>query len=87
MSGARLNLHIDRVVLRGIDPADRQAFANGLKSELAKVLRDPSLRAALTRSRRTPMMRLGRISLEPGLAGARKLGGGVARAIGKGMKP
>jgi hypothetical protein len=86
MSGPRLTLHIDRLVLRGIDPTDRQAFASGMKCELARVLADPQLRAAITKSRRTPVMRLGKLQMEPGQAGARKLGTGVARAIGREMK-
>jgi hypothetical protein len=86
MSGARLNIHIDRLVLRGIDPSDQQAFANGLKTELARVLSDPQARAALARTRRTPVMRLGKLTMQPGLGGARDLGRGVAKAIGRGMK-
>ena len=87
MSDARLTVHIDRLVLRGIDPGNRQAFANGLKTELVRVLGDPAARAAMTRSRRTPVMWLGRMPMQPGLAGARALGASVALAIGKGMKP
>jgi hypothetical protein len=33
------------------------------------------------------VLKLGRMAMQPGLAGARALGGKVARAIGKGMKP
>lgn len=86
MSGPHLSLHIERVVLRGVDAADRQAFVNGLRAELARVLGDPLLRAALTSSRRTPVLKLGKMPMEPGMAGTRKLGGGIARAIGKGIK-
>ena len=76
---------IDRLVLRGFDPADRAAFVRGLKSELAQVLAKPEMRASWTGSRGTPVLRLGRMPLASGPAGARKLGIGVARAIGKGM--
>ncbi len=86
MSGP-VSLHIDRLVLRGIDPADKHALADGLKTGLAHVLADPSMRAAMLRSRRTPVLRLGRMVMEPGMAGARALGKGVAKAIGKGMRP
>jgi hypothetical protein len=82
-----VNLHIDRLVLRGIDPMDKHALADGLKTELARMLGDPATRAALMQSRRTPVLRLGRMAMQPGMAGARALGGGVAKAIGKGMKP
>lgn len=87
MSDGRVNLHIDRLVLRGIDPMDKHALADGLKMELARVLADPATRAALSQSRRTPVLRLGRMAMQPGMAGARTLGGSVAKAIGKGMRP
>ena len=87
MKGQRLNLHIDKLVLRGIDPQDQQAFVSALKTELARVLTDPQARASLATSRRTPVMKLGGMQFEQGQAGAGKLGASVARAIGRGMKP
>lgn len=81
-----IHVHIDRVVLRGIDPSDRHALVAGLKTELARVLADPALQGGMTQSRRTPVMRLGKMPVEQGIGGARKLGGGIARAIGKGIK-
>jgi hypothetical protein len=86
MSDTRLTLHIDRLVLRGIDPLDQHALVDGLKTELARVLREPAARAALGGSRRTPVLRLGRLPMQPGLAGARTLGGGVAKSIVKRIK-
>jgi len=85
--GVSVTLHIDRLVLRGIDPMDKHALADGLKTELARVLGDPAMRASFAKSRRTPVMRLGRMAMEPGMVGARALGGGVAKAIGRGMRP
>lgn len=82
-----VTLHIDRLVLRGFDPLDQRALANGLKTELARVMASPGMREAMTKSRRTPVMKLGRMAMQPGQAGARALGVSVARAIGKGMKP
>ena len=84
---SNIHLNIDRIVLRGIDPADRNALSNGLKTELARLLADPTARAAMTRSRRTPVLRLGTMPLTPGITGARKLGIQVANGIGKGLKP
>jgi hypothetical protein len=81
MSGRRVTLNIERLVLRGVDPADQRAVAAGLKAELAKVLGDGD---GLGASRRTPILRVG----GPGPdASGRSLGAGVARAIGKGLKP
>src|SRR5262249_25079225 len=81
-----IRANIDRLILRGIDPADRQALIKALRSELARVLSDPNLRTTLAGSRRTPVMKLGRIPFNPGMAGARAVGVGIARAIGRGLK-
>lgn len=81
MSERRVTLHIDRLVLRGIDPLDQHALVDGLKTEMARALADPATRASIERSRRTPVVRLGQMPLEPGLAGARSFGGSVGRSI------
>ena len=85
-----LEVHIDRLVLRGVDPLDKLALANALKAELASVLGAPELRTSLVQSsvkaRTIPALRLGRMPFEPGQAAARALGGGIARAVGKGIK-
>jgi hypothetical protein len=87
----RVNVHIDRLVLRGIDPLDKVALANALKAELASVLGSPEARATLAGSgsndRRISALRLGQMPIEPGQVGARAMGAGIARAIGKGIKP
>ncbi len=82
-----VTLHIDRLVLRGIDPLDQRALTDGLKTELARVMSTPTVQGAMQRSRRTPVMKLGRMAIQPGQAGARAFGSGIARAIGKGMRP
>jgi len=82
-----IHVTIDRLALKGFDPADRKALVEGLQTELSRVLSDPATRAEWARSRRTPVLRLGRMPLEPGPAGARKFGGSVARGVGKGLKP
>ncbi|MDR3772030.1 MAG: hypothetical protein P4L26_01710 [Terracidiphilus sp.] len=96
---ASVNVTIDRIVLRGLDPAARAAFVEGLRSHLGRLLADPATRAALSSasaSRRTPVLRLGQVSLQPGVSGARNLGAKVARAIaasgaariaGRGVRP
>ena len=87
MGVSRINLTIDQLVLRGFEPADGKALVEGLQRELERVLADPTSRADWAYSRRTPVLRLGSLPLELGTAGARKFGGNVARAIGKGLKP
>ena len=83
MSG--IEVTIDRLVLRGFDPADRAALVRALRSELAKVLANADTQGRWSGSRRTPVLRLGKMPLAPGPAGARKLAVGIARAIGKGV--
>jgi hypothetical protein len=85
----RLDIQIDRLVLRGVDPLDKVALVNALRAELTRSLADsdPATGIANVRSRRVPGLRATVPTLEPGLAGARALGAGVARAIVKGIKP
>ena len=84
---SRVRVTIDHLVLKGLGPAERKALVEGLQTELLRVLSDPGARAALGASRRTPVLKLGRMPLEQGPSGGRKFGGGLARAIGKGLKP
>jgi hypothetical protein len=84
---SRIRVTIDELVLKGIEARDRNALLDGLRSELARVLSDPAARVEWARTHRTPVLRLGQIPLESGPGGARKFGKGVARAIGRGLKP
>jgi hypothetical protein len=84
---SRIRLSIDQLVLRGFEPGDRNALVEGLQAELSRVLADPATRAEWARSHRTPILRLGKLPFEPGPAGARNLGRGIARGTGRGLKP
>jgi hypothetical protein len=84
---SRIVVHIDRLVLKGFEAADRKALAEGLQAELSRVLADAAARADWARPHRTPVLKLGRMLLETGPAGARKFGGGLARAIGWRLTP
>ena len=84
---SRIEVKIDRVVLGGFDPADRHSLVNGFKSELSRILADPATGIKSARSRRTPVLHVGRMPMDPGLTGARNFGGDIAKAIGKGIKP
>ena len=83
---SRIHVTIDRLVLSGLDPAARHAFITGLKTELTRALADASQRADWANSSRTPVLRLGRVDLDPGVGGARKLGSHVAKSIANGSK-
>jgi hypothetical protein len=82
----RINLIIDRLVLRGFDPSDREKVAEGLKGELSRLLSDPTTRAQWARRGRRPVLRLGAMALENGTSGRRKFGAGMAREIGRVLK-
>lgn len=73
---------IDKLVLRGVDPHHAQTLAESLKHQLAQTLSDPAQRKQLHLAGDTPVLRLGRIPLASGRAGARDFGAKVARAIG-----
>jgi hypothetical protein len=77
----RIEVMIDRIVLSGIDPASRDAFVAGVRAGLERTLSaaEPSAYAA----RSSPVVRIGGLTVEPGRAGARRLGSGVGRAIGR----
>jgi hypothetical protein len=83
---SKIRVTIDRLVFSGLEPAARHAFVAGLKAELTRMLAEPVQRADWASSRRTPVLRLGRVALEPGVGGARKLGLQVAKDIARGSK-
>lgn len=84
---SRVRVTIDQLVLNGLEPPDRKALVEGLQGELVQVLSDPAARAGWAHSHRTPVLRLGRLPLEPGPSGGRKFGKQMARALGRGLKP
>ncbi|MGA7339578.1 MAG: hypothetical protein WBX18_03200 [Terracidiphilus sp.] len=84
---SRIHVEIDKLALGGLDPAARRAFVISLEKELRSILAEPVARGEWARTHRTPVLRLNRMSMEPGAAGAGKLGRQVARGIGKGLKP
>jgi hypothetical protein len=85
MSSPRTTIHIDRVVLRGIDPQQARAIVEGLRAELATVFSSAAFRNKLRNGRSAEVIRLGSVRLGAGRAGAKRFGAAVARAAGKGM--
>lgn len=86
MGVSRIHLRIDRLVLNGMDRPEGTALTDALRTQLAQAVADLSKREGWKSSHRTPVVKL-RMPLEPGIPGARKLGVGMARAIGKRLKP
>jgi hypothetical protein len=84
---SRIRVTIDQLVLKGVEAGDRKPLIDGFQAELSRLLSDPNGRDEWARSRRTPVLRLPTVATEPAPSGARKFGAGVARAIGRGLKP
>jgi hypothetical protein len=81
---SRIRVTIDRLVLRGFEPADRAALVESFRDELSHVLSDPQIAARLS-AHRTRTVRLGRMPLGIGPSGSRSFGGGMARVVAKGL--
>ena len=84
---SKIHVTIDRLVLSEMDPAARAAFVDGLKGQLTHMLTEREGREAWARSHRMPVLRLGQVAQTTGVSGARRLGGQIARGIGRGLKP
>jgi len=83
---SRIRLNIDRVVLKGVEPGEGKAMVEALRAELTRVLSNGTLQTEGLRSYRTPVLKLGRKPLQPGVGGARKFGTGLAKTIQNGLK-
>lgn len=86
MAMSRITVYVDLLVLKGLE-GDRMALVEEFQKEFAQVLANRAIRPKWVRSYRIPVLRLGRLSLQPGPSGDRKFGSKIARAIGKGLKP
>ena len=87
MGVSRIRLTIDRVVLNGFQHVEARALANALESQLTQVLADKTARHAWARPHRTPVLKLGRMTLQPGTTGARNFGRTLGSAVGRGLEP
>ncbi|MFT3718297.1 hypothetical protein [Pseudorhodoferax sp.] len=75
----RIVLHVDRLVLRGVDAADAPAVTQALQAELQRLLAADGA-AALAAHGGTAVLRAGRVALPAG-AGAATLGRAAAVPI------
>jgi hypothetical protein len=82
---SRVRIHIHQIAVRGLDAADSTAVIDGLRVELARVLRGAT--ALPDRSHRMSVMKLAPLTLQPGNAGARQLGVKAAGAIARKVRP
>jgi hypothetical protein len=84
---SRVRVTIDELALTGFAPPERKALVDGLRAELSRALADPAARREWAHAHRTPVIKLGQMTLEPGIAGGRKFGGGLAHSIAERLKP
>jgi hypothetical protein len=84
---SRVRVTIDRIVLKGFQAGGGNAIAESLRTELSRVLADQAAHGEWARSQRTPALRPAPITLTPGTEGGRKVGRGLARTIGRALRP
>lgn len=87
MGVSRVRLTIDRVVLNGFPQLEGRALVEALQAQLSDVLRDTTARHEWARPQRMPVLKLGRMALLPGTAGAHTFGRSLGNAVGRGLKP
>lgn len=84
---SRIHLTIDRLVLNGLEPGHEKTLVESLRTQLANILADRGTRSEWARSHRTPVLKLERMPMGPGAAGAAKFGARMAGAIGRRLRP
>lgn len=87
MGVSRIHLTIDRMVLNGFQHVEAKALTRALESQLSQVLADRSMRHEWAHPHRTPVLKLGRMTLQPGTMGAHTFGRTLGSAVGRGLKP
>jgi hypothetical protein len=80
----RVVVHIDRLVLKGFRGADAQAIGEGLRSELARALAEPSGAGSLESMGDISRVNAGRVGVGHDAA-PRQFGVSAGRAIARGL--
>ena len=80
----RALVHIDRLVLKGFGHAKRHDLAEGLRTELARILSEPADCARFGVPRRLDVVNVGRVVVRRG-ATPSTIGAKAAQGIGKAM--
>lgn len=76
----RVRVHIDRLVLRGFRPEDRQAIAGALQETLGRMLSDPGVAEPLIERGNIARLKLPNIATDSSST-PEQIGGGVAQAL------
>lgn len=82
IASPRVNVTIDRLVLRGFAPGDRDDIAAGLETELARQLADPAYAGSLARNRADAVLKAGTVGRQ---RDARGIGAAAARTVVAGL--
>lgn len=77
MSRANINVHIEELVLHGVDPTDRHAIADAIQREIARTF---ALGGSITQDRHVDRIQ-GRPVTWGDAAGPQRVGAEVARAV------
>ena len=81
----RVNLHIDKLVLRGFRNEDRQGIADGIQQELGRMFSDPQAAQQLAANGDVAKLKIGNVSIGH-VARPQCIGSQLAQGIGKGIK-
>ncbi len=82
---SKVIVHIDRLVLRGVDPGDAAAFGAALRAEVQRQLARPGMDQRIDRTHRY-QIDAGRVRVGDGTL-ANSAGTAIAKAIAGGGKP
>lgn len=81
----RVNLHIDRLVLRGFRKEDRHGIAEGIQRELHRMLADPQTAQQWAIGGDAAQRKIGSVRIGQD-ARPQTVGAQVAQGIGRGIK-
>ena len=86
MEVKRLVLHVERLVLNGFRPQERDAMVEGLRGELARQMAAPDVTRGIALSNDTAHIRVGALAI-PHTLRPEQVGTWIAQAIARGLKP
>lgn len=84
MRPARIELHIEELVLHGVAPGDRYRVAEAIEGELARLFQEQGIPPGLTGGGSGASLDGGSFGVAPG-AGPRRTGAQAGRAIYRGL--
>lgn len=79
----RVIVHIDQLVLKGFNRADRDGIVEGLHTELLSQFSDAGVLDRLTAESSRPRIRIGGVKIDQGM-GSRDIGSRIGKGLGSG---